>query len=270
MDNQKENLKMSDRFMIAMFSSKEYDKLLKEKTSKLVWFLILFILLLTVIRYVIPYSAMIAGMGGVKGIVMKEIPDFSLEEGKLTINKRIEKDDEVGGIYVLVDTDVECFQEKDVPADVLEAVLISQSNILVFNEYSIYSGKSQEMLFSDWKDTTLNNQQLADMAPFIYFMIGMFVVVLYFAELIKYLLSGVFFALFMTLYANALMHPADFGKSYKVAMYAQVIGTLVYAITCGFGNAMFMMAGSIFQIIISFVIMRKVLIPMERPTIRRG
>lgn len=272
MNNQKEKEKitMADRFMIAMFSPKEYDKLLKEKTSKLVLFLILLIFLLTVVQYVIPGSAMLAGMGGIKGIAMREIPNFSLENGEFTVDRRIEKDDEVSGIYVLIDTDVERFQEEDVPGDVLEAVLVSKTNILVFNEYSLYSGKSQEMIFSDMKDSKLNNEMLADMAPVLYCFIVIFIIMLYFAEFCKYLLTGLFFAVFMTLYANVLMHPTEFGKAYKVSMYAQAIGTLVYAVTCGFGNSMFIFAGNLFQIVISFSIMRRVLIPIERQPINRG
>lgn len=267
MNNEKDKITMIDRFMIAMFSPKEYGKLLKEKTSKLVSFLFLLIFLFTLAHYVIPGAAMLAGMGGIRGIVTREIPDFSFENGEFTVDKRIEKDDEISGIYVLVDTDVERFTEEDVPGNVMEAVLVSKTNLLVFNEYSVYSGKSQEMLFSDMKDSRLNNNMLADMAPMLYFFIGIFVIMLYFSEFCKYMLWGLFFAIFITLYSNVWMHPVEFGRAYKTSMYAQAIGTLVYAITCGFGNSMFMFAGNFFQIIMSFSIMRRVLVPIGRPPI---
>ncbi|MGN0438719.1 MAG: DUF1189 family protein [Lachnospiraceae bacterium] len=266
MDNQKDEKKMTmaDRFMIAMFSPKEYEKILCEKTDKLVCFLILLILLFTMVRYVIPGAAILTGMGGIKGIVTREIPDFSLENGEFAVGERIEKDDEMTGVYVLVDTSVEIFSEADVPANVMEAVLVSKTNMLVYNEYSPYGGKSQEMRFSDLKDITLNNNILAQMAPAIYCLLFTFLLALYFSELIKYLLWGLFFAIFFTLAANVWMHPVEFGKAYKTSMYAQVIGTLVYSIACGFGNAMFMFAGNFFQIFVSFSIMRKVLIPIKR------
>lgn len=266
----KDALTMADRFMIAMFSPKEYGKILKENTGKLIVFLALLISLFTLVRYVIPGAAMLAGMGGLKGIITREIPNFSLENGEFTVDKRIEKDDEVSGVYVLIDTDVEHFTQEDVPANVLEAVLISKTNLLVFNEYSVYSGKSQEMLFSDIKDSKLNNKILADMAPVIYFFIGIFVIMLYFSELCKYMLWGLFFTIFITLYSNVWMHPVEFKTAFKTSMYAQAIGTLVYSITCGFGNSMFMFAGNFFQIIMSFSIMRRVLIPIGRPPVDRG
>lgn len=264
-------MKLTDRFMIAMFAPGDYGKLLKEKTGRLIGYVAILIFLVTVARYIIPGAATLAGMGGIKGIINRELPEFSLKDGELTIDGKIEKNDEATGIYVLVDTDQESFSKEDIPEDVMdnviEAVLVSKTNVYVYNEYSEYTGANQDIKFANMGNAELNNKILADMAPLFYVGFVFWVVFLYFTEVCKYLLWGLFFALFMTLYSNVWMHPVGFGKAYKTSMYAQTIGTLVYSVTCGFGNAMFMFAANFFQIILSFSLMRRALIPFGKPPV---
>ncbi|MGN0495170.1 MAG: DUF1189 family protein [Lachnospiraceae bacterium] len=263
-ENNNEKITVADRFLIAMFSPKEYGKILKEKTNKVVWFTILLIFLCTMIRYVIPTVALIAGMGGMKDIIINEVPEFSLENGEFTLEKRIEKDDELSGVYVLIDTDVKKFTNDDVPKGVVEAVLISKTNMLVYNEYTGFTGETQEALFSEWKDITITNKTIIDNVGFVYFGIVTMLIVMYFFELSKYLMMGLFYSLFMLVYVKMFMLPTSFGQVFKTSVYAQAIGTLVYAITCCIGNATLMFAGNVFEILITFSIMRKVIFPIKR------
>ena len=71
--------------------------------------------MVTMIRYVIPTLAFVAGMGGMKNIIIQEIPDFYLQDGQFSLDERIEKEDEVNGIYVLCDTEVDKFTKEDIP-----------------------------------------------------------------------------------------------------------------------------------------------------------
>lgn len=263
-ENNSEKITVADRFLIAMFSPKEYGKILKEKTNKAVWFTILLIFLCTMIRYVIPTVALIAGMGGMKDIIINEVPEFSLENGEFTLEKRIEKDDELSGVYVLIDTDVKKFTNDDVPKGVVEAVLVSKTNMLVYNEYTGFTGETQEALFSDWKDITITNKTIIDNVGFIYFGIVIMLISMYFFELGKYLMMGLFYSLFMLVYVKMFMLPTSFGQVFKTSVYAQAIGTLVYAITCCIGNATLIFAGNVFEILITFSIMRKVIFPIKR------
>lgn len=263
-ENNNEKITVADRFLIAMFSPKEYGKILKEKTNKAVWFTILMIFLCTMIRYVIPTVALIAGMGGMKDIIINEVPEFSLGNGEFTLEKRIEKDDELSGVYVLIDTDVKKFTNDDVPNGVIEAVLISKTNMLVYNEYTGFTGETQEVLFSEWKDITITNKTIIDNVGFVYFGIVIMLISMYFFELGKYLMMGLFYSLFMLVYVKMFMLPTSFGQVFKTSVYAQAIGTLVYAITCCIGNATLMFAGNVFEILITFSIMRKVIFPIKR------
>lgn len=255
---------MADRFLIAMFSPKEYQSLFREKTGKVVQFLILLMLMVTMIRYVIPTLAFVAGMGGMKNIIMQEIPDFSLQNGQFALDERIEKEDEVNGIYVLCDTEIDKFTKEDIPQGVVEAVLISKTNMLIYNELTGMTGAVQDTAFSDFKEITINNKTLADMSGVIYFVMGIFYITLFFVELVKYMMVGLFYSMFMLMYASAFNIPHPFQKIYKTSMYAQATGTIVYAVTCCIGSSMLMFAGSIFEVLISISIMRKVLFPIRK------
>ena len=110
----------------------------------------------------------------------------------------------------------------------------------------------------------MNNQLLVNHVGYFYLGIGIMVITMYFVEFAKYLLIGLGYALFMLLYSNLLMRPVSFGKAYKASMFAQAIGTIVYSITCGIGNAVFIVAGNVFQFMVALFILQRVLLPIKR------
>lgn len=260
-----EGLKIADRFAIAMFSPKEYGALLKENTGKLIGFLVLLFLLVSVIRYGVPALGTIAGMGGIDNIILREVPDFSLEKGELRLDDRYENRDDLNGIYMLADTDVESFRASDVPEGMVQAIMISRTNILVYNSLSGMAGQVQENKFSDFGDISLDNQSLTQFSGVIYVSLAFLFVMLYIFEAVKYLAVGLFYSLVFLLYSRIFAIPTPFERIYKTSMYAQAIGTVVYAITCCINSSALIFAGSIFEVLISFSIMRRVLLPIGRP-----
>ena len=104
-----------DSLITAMFIPKEYGKLLKLGAGKIVRYVIVVLLLVCTIQYAIPTLGSIAGLGGLKNIIMNEIPEFSLKDGKFHFSEKIEKIDEVAGVGLIVDTTVEEYTREDVP-----------------------------------------------------------------------------------------------------------------------------------------------------------
>ena len=60
-----EKMNVADCFITAMFLPKDYGRLLHLSVGRLIQFLVLLVLLVSVIRYAIPALGAIAGMGGV-------------------------------------------------------------------------------------------------------------------------------------------------------------------------------------------------------------
>lgn len=262
--NETGKMSMADRFMTAMFLPKEYGKLLRQSAGKLVQFLAVLILLAAVIRYAIPALGALAGMGGVKNIILNEIPDFSLENGTFFLDEKIEKSDETSGIYLIVDTSVEQYTKDDVPANMIEAIMISKSNMILYNQVAGLGGMVQENKFEDLQGITINNQTVAEQSTLIYICLVFLFLFLYCFEIVKYLAVGLFYAIFMNLLAKTMMMAnITFGKVYKIALYAQSVGVVVNAVMYCINIPILVMAGSSFAMLITVMIMNRVLVQIK-------
>ncbi|MCM1497589.1 MAG: DUF1189 domain-containing protein [Clostridium sp.] len=259
---QEKEMTMTDRFITAMFLPKEYGKLLRLSTGKLVSFVALLMLLVTVIRYAVPALGAIAAMGGVKSIIMNEIPDFKLENGELFLGEKLERTDEIGGIYMVVDTSVEKYTSEDIPTNMVDAIMVSKSNMLVYNQVA-GSGILQESRFSDFKDISLSNEIIAEESHVIYVCLGLILAILYLAEVIKYIGAGLFYTILMNLAVRALMMEATFGEVYKISLYAQAVGVIVNAVMCCIGIPVLVLAGGTFSMLITVLIMNRVFMQIK-------
>lgn len=256
-----EKMKISGQFMTAMFSPREYrGSLLKLPMKKVVSYFLCLILLLTVIQCVIPTVGAIAGMGGFRKIIMEQVPDFELKDGTLFFDERFKLDDEETGIYVLIDTDEETFTKEDavVNTTFVESILVSRTNVIVSNMVPGMGTMSQEYKLSDFGDLHLTNETLADMEPLYYVMMVFMYIVAYALMGMKYMFSALIYAAFMFFMTKMMMLDVTFGDVYKVAMYANTIGSIVEAVTYCIGNPMLMMAGSIFHVFVTLSIMNRV------------
>ncbi|MDE5778286.1 MAG: DUF1189 domain-containing protein [Lachnospiraceae bacterium] len=260
----KEKVGMADCFVISMFSPKEYGKLIKLGTGRVAFYLVLLTLLVSVIQYAIPVLSAVAAMGGMKEIIMNEVPEFSLENGKFSFSEKLEQSDEQAGIYMIVDTDVREYTKKDVPAHTIEAIMVSESNILAYNSLAGLGGMTEETRFSDFKDLTMDNVKLADMSGLIYAGMAVIFVFIWLFVFAKHMLVALFYSVVILFLTKSMMADASFGKTYKVALFAQSIGAVVMAVTYCINNSLFIMAGSIFNIFITVAIMNRALILNDR------
>ena len=257
-------MSMADCFTTAMFLPKEYGKLVRMKAGKTVAYFALLLFLCTVIQFVIPTAGAIAGMGGLKGFFLNHIPKFSLEGGELTYESKDEKTMEDMDLYWCIDTDVEAYKKEDVPTKWTMAILISKTNMLIYNKMAVGGGLVEEYPFSLYKDVKLNNQMLADGAFGIYIGLGFVFLFLYVVEIIQYLLMGLFYAGMMYLFIRSLQVQYPFGNLYKIALFAGSIGILVASVTICLNIPILMVAGDVFRVFVTVYIMNRVMIRKEK------
>ncbi len=258
-----EKMRVADRFITAMVIPKDYGRLLRRSVGRLIQFLVLLVLLVSVIRYAVPALGAIAGMGGVKDIILYEIPAFSLKDGVFTLEDDIEKIDEMNGIYLVVDTSVEKYTKEDVPANMVEAVMISKTGILFYNHLSGIGELAQETKFSDFGEIDFDNQALAEKAPLIYMGLCVLFVMLYIFEMVKYLAMGLFYAVLMYLLTKAVVAELTFGELYKMAMYAQAVGAIISAVMYCINVSILILAASSFSLLITIMIINRALLYMK-------
>lgn len=257
-----EKMKLSDRFITAMFLPKEYDKLLKLKTGKIISYLIFLVLLISAIEFAIPNMAAIAGMGGIKNIILNEVPEFGLKDGVFQFDERLEHKDEVNQIYFLIDTETEKFTKEDIPEEMSQVVMISQSNLVVFNGISGF-GTFAEDTFDHYKDITITNQTIAGMAPFLYGFFLIIFIVYFLLAMLNYLLMALLYAGVLYFLIKFMLPNFGFANLYKVALFAQSIGAVVAAVTGFFGNELLMMAGMVFDMFVTVLLINRALMHIK-------
>ena len=258
--NEEEKFTLIDSLITAMFAPKEYHKLLKLTTGKVVRYIVILLFLVCVIQYAIPILGSIAGLGGVEGIILNEIPEFSLEDGKFYFEEKYEKRDEVSGVYCVIDTTVDAYTREDVPKNMIQAVMISESNMLVYSSVYGLGGMVEVQNFEDLKGYTISNQTIADMSGVIYICLFFVFVLLWFAAIVEYLLVAAFYAVFMFILMKAIMPDLRFETVYKVTVFAKTIGAIVEAITYCLGGELLYTTGSFFSVLITMILMNKVIL----------
>ena len=252
-----DNMSMADRYITAMFLPGDYPALLKLKLGKIVSFVGTLILLISLIQYGIPMLAAIAGYGGVKNYILYELPQFSLENGAFMVDEKMETEDESVGVYILVDTSVDSFSKDDVDKDMAQVMLVSRSNMLMYNNVTGLGGMVQEQKFSDFGNVKINNESIAALTPVIYACLAAAFIMLYGITLIRYLASSLLYAFILFVLSRVMTSKADFGTIYKISLFAQTIGSLVLAVVTFIGTPVLMMAGSTFAMIVTVLIMNR-------------
>ena len=255
--DKEKSLSLIDSMITAMFLPKEYGKLLKLSNKRIVRYVAVVMFLVCVIQYAILGLGSIAGLGGIQGIVMNEIPEFSLQDGTFYLGEKIEKVDEASGIYLLIDTSQKEFTRDDIPQNMLQAVMVSESNMVVYNAIGGLGGMVETQDFDIYKDVVINNQTLADMSGLIYLFLFFVFVLLYFAAIVEYLLYALIYAGFTYFVVKTIMIDLEFGEVYKITLFAQTIGKIVVAVTYCLGMELLYMAGSIFAVMTTVVLMNR-------------
>ena len=258
-NNNSDNMSMADRFITAMFLPNEYNSLLKLKMSKVISYFCVLILLASVVQFAIPALAAVAGYGGVRAYILNELPEFSLKNGELFVDEVIEEDNSDAGVYMIVNTDVVKYTEDDIPKEMLQAMMVSKTNIIMYNNITGMNGLVQEQPFSLYGSLNIDNESIAAMAPVIYVCMFFIFVMLYIVSFVRFLLAGVMYAVIMLLLSKILMTDLSFGKIFEISLFAQTVNVLVTAVAYCIGSDVLILSATTFGMIITVLIMNRVL-----------
>ncbi len=267
-DVQENKMTFVDSLLSAMFLAKDYGMLLRMSFGKLVRHILFVVALACVIQYAIPALSTIAGLGGMRNIITRELPTFSLEDGKFQLSEKIETVDEEAGLYYLVDTSVKEFTKEDIPKNMVQVFMVSETNMLTYTAVNGINGMISTQKFADMGEVSLNNQMVADRSTSIYaFLAGVFVLLIG-SSVVEYLLMALVYAALPYFLFKMLMPDLTYGKTYKIALYALTLGTLVKAVTTCLGGEILYMAGSLFQIMMTIILINRAVMIQFPPKIQ--
>ena len=219
-----------DQFPISFFRPSKYKVLLPLKRRHRVGFVILISILCFALENLIPFLAWDISVGGLDNLVSNGIPDFSLENGVLTMDDPIELQMS-GSLYVKVDTGVETWQEKDLELNYPSVVLISRTNMLLKNENMVY-----EVQFSKL-DKPLYKKTLLGIMPVVKILAVISFILAWLAKLIGYIISALFFAFICrTMARDKEGNAVEFRTALTFAFYARAPFILISGVNTALGN----------------------------------
>ena len=163
------------------------------------------------------------------------------------------------------DTSVDKFTRDDVDTDMAEVMLISSTNMLMYNNVTGLGGIIEDQQFSQLGDVKFNNESIAGLAPVIYISMLCIFVMLYVFTFVRYLASAFLYAVIMYMISKMLASRVTLGTMYKIALFAQSIGAVVAAVANFIGTPILMMAGSTFAMIVTVLIMNRAFFKIVPP-----
>lgn len=256
-----EKISFTEQIRIALSRPLWYKSLFQQSLGKHIAYFLGLIVLITVIQFVIPVTAYLQSVGGLKYLLLEGIPTFTLENGELNVDQVVEL--ERNGVRIVIDTNVDEYTMQDAEAEAAEVedslpvvYMISRTNI-VCNQVAM------PIRLADMGEITFNNQMLYQVAPVYLVMYG---ILAFIYNIVAYLISGLFFALFGFLMSQALKLNLKFGQIYLIALYAKSVEILLESVLQVVGFSMLYYVGTIIGIFITCNYMTRGMSSMLLPT----
>lgn len=207
---------------IAVAKPLEYKKALNIRKRTLVCFVILVTMITTFIGSALPLLSFGISIGGPKHFITETLPAFEYKDGTFHIDQRIEIVQD--GVRVIADSDVEEFKKSDLDDDTMIELLVSKNNLYLKN-----AAVSQviNIKFSDVGKGTFNNQDMLELLPLFYLGLLFGVIMVYFANILGYLISALIFALFGQSFCKKLNKQFSFKQCYVFALMAKTLVCII-------------------------------------------
>lgn len=190
MDEEYSKVTMVDQLAIAVSSPKNYKHLTKLKASKTVGFMILIAFILTFIEFGIGVITFIMHVGGLNNLITNKVPQFVIEDGKLTAESEMSLD--IGNATIYMNTDYDRITLDDIKTNGVY-IAFGKENVVMGmingGQTYEYSTMDLDKLFYDG----FNNDQLASAVPAFYVAIVIMYIAIMFGSVIKMIFLALVF-----------------------------------------------------------------------------
>lgn len=214
---------ITDQFMLAISKIKEYPKLVKQKTGRAVNYAFLMTLLLTFIAYLIPLIGFHISIGSYEELFRERIPAFVLENGEMKMDGKV--DINMGGIRMLVDSEVEQYTKNDLEEEPLLQMLIGKKNV-IFSEF----GEVFEIKFNAFSNIKATNETLVGLTPILYTAEAISIFMMLVMQFFRYLIGACGYALLGLSMASMRKVSLSFSELFKIGIYGKTFAAIAGAI----------------------------------------
>ncbi len=217
-----------DQLKYSIIKPGKYHEMLHQSNGRKVTYIIVLSVIVSIMTTLLPVLAMIAAFGGFHTLFTERIPEFKVEDGKLTALDNFNL--EIGGVHFYVDTEY-----SEVPVKELEGAndLYFTFGSDVYSSVIIQNGTPRKMYSFNIKDFLpdgFDNDSLASIIPVIYIFIIIQFVLSTAVSILRYLLV----CLLMSFPASLLLKTAGFNYSrfdtIMLCFYADTLSILLIGI----------------------------------------
>lgn len=217
--DKKERFTMVDQIAVAVSAPGSYNKLTDLRLGRNIAYFIILIFLLAFMRMGISTIVYISNIGGFKNLILNTVPEFSVEDGVLTMADKIELN--IGeDVIMYVDTSVEEISIDDLSDSEKVCMAFGQKNVIVALKSSTYSQEYLNVAISEMLYDGMNNQTLSELVPVIYITLG----IMFFCTMAGQMVSVLFMALIIFIVARVMAgklgNKLSPGKVYLICMYS--------------------------------------------------
>lgn len=219
---ERSKLNFFEQIRYAVTKPMQYYRLTRISGGRLTGFVFLFVLI-TSLFTIIPVTYTILEPNGFLKYLRKDLPSFDLSDGVLHVEERYEEDN--GGIYILIDTDIDEFSPDDIRPIYDQVLLISKTNMV---NYQL--GRTQVIDFNTFRGIHIDNKIINVLMPFIYFCIVLIMIVVYLVSVAAFFFTALLYSL-IGIIVNALSHAnLRYAAIYKTAIYSKVTVAILSAL----------------------------------------
>lgn len=247
------DFKLMEELKIALSVPSRLSELGEVTKKTFVKYVIFLSLLISVIIYLIPSIATVAGFGGFRSLFMEKMPPFKYENGTLTAERKF--DMVISGYHLYVDTSQSEVSAASLPSNGMYlafgsktvSFIVVQKNAV--NDFSniLYKINNKEMFLEG-----MDNASFAEASNTFYISSFMFAIFYALLMALKYiLLAMIYTGILWVAYKVSIKNIYEF-EACHISFYAQTIGILFVSINKALGYMIPGMLASIAGIFITF------------------
>ncbi len=210
-------------------------------------------LLASIIVYLIPSAANIAGFGGFRHLFLEKIPAFKYENGSLKAEKKF--DMMISGYHIYIDTDQEEVEPSTLPSNGMYLTFGSKYvNFALVEKSAVndFSTTLYKMDNSGFFNEGMSNQQFAEASGGFYISIIVISIISALGMIIKYLFLAFIYTVILLIPYKIAIKNIYMDEAFKISFYAQTIGILISCINTSLGSILPQMLVSVVGIFITF------------------
>ena len=211
----------------SIYDTQCYGQFLRDKKSKTFVFGFLLVMIYFLITIMVPFTKFQLSTGGIVNLINEAVPDFAIENGRVTVARPVEY--QAGNTYIYVNTDVslEDSQIKACLRDYGQVVIMDCERAVIKS-----SGQTKEIMYRDIdpESNMTKAELLEEISPVITAILAAGLLIVFAGMELLFFFGVLFVALFGMIVASCMQCQLTFGQLYKLGIYTRTTPLIIKAV----------------------------------------